>query len=206
MNSQTLLIATKNAGKLREMREILRDVLETRRIVLRTLEEFPTVSEVEEIGATFVENATLKARSYASQTNLLTLADDSGLEVEALDGAPGVLSARYGGSGLDDAARRALLLEALKGVPTEKRRARFVCVIALFDPQTEKIDAARGECFGHIAEAPRGAHGFGYDPIFIPDGYAHTFGELSVETKKRISHRARAIAAMRDILNMHLKI
>lgn len=206
MKSQSLLIATKNEGKLREMQEILRDVWDATDITLWSLKEFSFISEVAETGTTFAENATLKAHGYAMQTNLWTLADDSGLEVEALNGAPGIYSARYGGSGLDDTARRAHLLEALKDVLTEKRRARFVCVVALADPQTEEVDIASGECAGHITHAPRGENGFGYDPIFIPDGYAKTFGELSNEIKKRISHRALALAIMRDLLTMRLKI
>jgi XTP/dITP diphosphohydrolase len=195
-----LLIATGNAGKLREIRALLNDALRAAQIELLSLRDFDSIQEVAENGSSFAENATLKARGYAAQTDLWTLADDSGLEVEALGGAPGVFSARYGGAGLDDAVRRAVLLDALRGVALENRRARFVCVIAIFDPRAERLELAQGVCEGHIALAARGTRGFGYDPVFIPDGYAQTFGELPDAVKQRISHRARAIHEARRFL------
>jgi XTP/dITP diphosphohydrolase len=191
-----LLIATHNAGKVRELESLL-DGLPWR---LRSLAEFPDVMKVEETGSTFAENAALKARGYAAQTRLWTLADDSGLEVEALGGAPGVLSARYGGEGASDAGRTARLLKELARTDDRQRRARFVCVIAITDAAARLVHTSTGTCEGSIALAPRGGRGFGYDPVFIPDGYEQTFGELSPDIKQRISHRARALEAARPFL------
>ena len=195
-----LLIATHNAGKVREL-EILLAGLPLR---LRSLAEFPEIVEVEETGATFAENGALKARGYAAQTRLWTLADDSGLEVDALGGAPGVLSARYGGAGASDAERTARLLAELSRTDDRQRRARFVCVIAIADPAARIAHTSMGTCEGSIALAPRGENGFGYDPVFIPDGYEESFGELSAEIKRRISHRARALEGARTFLFNHL--
>ncbi|HEV2798859.1 MAG TPA: XTP/dITP diphosphatase [Pyrinomonadaceae bacterium] len=192
-----LLIATNNAGKLRELRELLGNLP----LRLRQLSEFPHIEEVEETGQTFAENALLKARLYGRQTNLWTLADDSGLEVDALGGAPGVLSARYAGRNATDEERNARLLSELARTGDGRRTARFICVIALFDPATRATEIFNGTCEGHIAEQPRGQHGFGYDPLFIPAGYTQTFGELSEAVKQRISHRARALAAVRVYLD-----
>jgi XTP/dITP diphosphohydrolase len=191
-----LLIATGNPGKRREFAYLLADVP----LRLRTLAEFPHVSEVEETGTTFAANAVLKAQAYCRETGLWTLADDSGLEVAALDGAPGVHSARYAGAGTSDEARRQKLLLELARIGDATRRARFVCVIALARPAESNLQLFTGVCEGHIAHAARGEHGFGYDPLFVPDGYAETFGELSDETKQHISHRARALAAAKAYL------
>lgn len=191
-----LLIATGNAGKVREVMRLL-DGLPLR---LRSLAEFSGVAEVEETGATFAENAALKATVYAGQTGLWTLADDSGLEVDALGGAPGVFSARYAGAGASDAERVSRLLAELSRTGDCERRARFVCVIAIADPAARLAHTSTGICEGRIALAPRGAGGFGYDPIFIPDGYQASFGELPVEIKQRISHRAIALEAARPFL------
>lgn len=196
MMEREILAATRNKGKLSELREFF----ETEGFRLRSLDEFPHVTTVAETGETFAENATLKARGYAAQTGVLTLADDSGLEVDALEGAPGVFSARYGGENLDDAARRELLLEAMRDAPDERRTARFICVLALADPQTDEVELATGVCEGRITREARGANGFAYDPVFAPLGFERTFGELSSEVKARISHRAYALAAMRAIL------
>ncbi len=201
MASSELLIATRNQGKVREFARFLADLP----VRLRSLAEFPDISEVAETGSTFSENARLKAYSYAAQTGLWTLADDSGLEVEALGGAPGLLSARYAGEGASDAARVARLLEELSGKPDEERRARFICVLALTLPPREETWVFIGRCEGRIASEPRGAHGFGYDPVFIPEGYTQTFGELPVEVKQRISHRARAVAEARACLQYLLE-
>lgn len=192
-----LLIATHNAGKVREALPLLDGL----RLRLRSLTEFPLIGEVEETGATFAENAALKAKGYAAQTGLWTLADDSGLEVAALGGAPGVFSARYGGEGASDAERTARLLDELARTNDSERRARFVCVIAIADPYASLVHSSTGICEGRIALAPRGEGGFGYDPVFIPDGYQQSFGELPTEIKQRISHRARALAAMRSFLS-----
>jgi XTP/dITP diphosphohydrolase len=203
MNALTpeLLVATRNEGKLREVRSLLSDLP----VDLLSLAEFPQTTEVEETGATFSENAALKACVYATQTGRLTLADDSGLEVDALFGAPGVFSARYAGEGATDAERNARLLAELARTSDIKRRARFVCSIAVADADARILNISTGICEGHIAYEPRGANGFGYDPLFIPDGYAQTFGELSQEIKQHISHRARALANARTFLLEHFR-
>lgn len=192
-----LLIATRNAGKILELQSLLTSLPQLR---LRSLAEFPEIPDVDETGATFVENATLKARGYARQTHLWSLADDSGLEVDALGGAPGVYSARYAGEDASDADRIERLLDALSQSGDANRRARFVCVIAISDPQGEIANLSTGICEGTIAHAPRGTNGFGYDPVFVPIGYEQTFGELSIEIKEKISHRARALKAARSFL------
>lgn len=191
-----LLIATGNAGKVREALPLLHGLP----LRLRSLAEFSGITEVEETGATFAENAALKATGYAAQTGLWTLADDSGLEVDALGGAPGIFSARYGGEGASDAARIQRLLTELSRSGDSERRARFVCVIAIADPDARLLNTSTGICEGSIALAPSGEGGFGYDPIFIPDGYQESFGELPPEIKQRISHRARALEAARPFL------
>jgi XTP/dITP diphosphohydrolase len=191
-----LLIATTNKGKVVELRSLLSSLS----LPLRSLAEFPEVADVPETGATFAANAILKARGYATQTQLWTLADDSGLEVDALGGAPGVYSARYGGEGLSDADRVKRLLESLSQSGDADRRARFVCVIAIADPLGEIVNLSTGICEGTIAYAPRGANGFGYDPVFVPEGYEQSFGELTTAIKEIISHRARAISAARSFL------
>lgn len=194
--SRELLLATRNAGKIRELCELLGGAS----FVLRSLAEFPHVPEAEETGETFEENAAIKASFYGGATGLPTLADDSGLEVAALGGAPGVRSARYAGEDAVYDVKIARLLEELRLSGVADRRARFVCVAALFDPATGSVRLFRGVCDGRIADAPRGGGGFGYDPIFVPDGYEESFGQLSSEVKQRISHRARAVAAAREFL------
>jgi XTP/dITP diphosphohydrolase len=191
-----LLIATHNAGKIRELTALLSNLP----LRLRRLSEFPQIEEVEETGETFAANAELKARLYSRQTNLWTLADDSGLEVDALGGAPGVLSARYSGVNATDAERNALLLAALNGTDDPQRTARFICVIALYELESETTKLFTGACEGRISRHPRGNNGFGYDPLFIPTGYAQTFGELPDELKQQLSHRARALAGVRAYL------
>ncbi len=186
-----LLIATRNPGKVREVESLLEEY----HLKLRSLTEFSAAREVEETGATFAENAAIKAQAYAAQTGCWTLADDSGLEVDALDGAPGVHSARYGGAGASDAARVERLLEALLRTGDAGRRARFICVIAIANATGKLVDLFTGSCEGRIAHAPRGSGGFGYDPVFVPDGYEQSFGELPSEVKQNISHRARALKA-----------
>lgn len=186
----TLLVATHNEGKVRE----IRGLLEGFPLGVRWLSEFGRIPEAEETGATFVENAVLKARYYSSLTGLLTLSDDSGLEVEALGGAPGVHSARYGGRNLPYPEKMARLLDELTATNTEDRRARFKCVIALADPSSGAVNTFDGVCEGRLAHAPRGSGGFGYDPLFVPEGHTQTFGELPPEVKQHLSHRARALA------------
>lgn len=190
-----LLLATFNDGKLRELRGILSGIP----YELVSLAELGITSEVEETGSTFAENAALKAREYARLSGLLTLADDSGLEVDALGRAPGVKSARYAGPGASDEDRYALLLRNLQGVPEEKRTARFRCVVAIATPEGE-VRLAEGTVEGMIAEQPRGSHGFGYDPVFYIPELGVTMAELPPEKKNDISHRARAVRAARAIL------
>jgi XTP/dITP diphosphohydrolase len=194
-----LLIATRNRGKVLEVESLL-GALPLR---LRSLADFPATQEVEETGATFEENSAIKARAYATQTGCWTLADDSGLEVEALNGAPGVFSARYGGPEATDAERIALLLDALSRSGDANRRARFVCVIAVADSRANLLSLFTGTCEGRIAPEPHGGGGFGYDPVFVPDGYEQTFGELPAGIKQRISHRARALRAALPFLLDH---
>ncbi|HEX8749450.1 MAG TPA: XTP/dITP diphosphatase [Pyrinomonadaceae bacterium] len=191
-----LVIATRNPGKLVEVRELLHDL----NINLRSLTDFPASAEVEETGRTFADNASIKAVAYALQTGSWTLSDDSGLEVDALNGAPGVYSARYAGEHATDAERIELLLSELARTGDPARRARFVCAVSLADPSGSIINIATGTCEGRIAHAPMGSRGFGYDPIFIPDGFEQSFGELSSEIKQIISHRARALSETRSFL------
>jgi XTP/dITP diphosphohydrolase len=194
--SVEMLLATSNRGKVREIERLLTGLP----VALRSLGDFPAVSEPDEDGATFAENALLKARHYSAATGLFTLSDDSGLEVDALGGAPGVHSARFGGREATYAERMALLLNQLAGVGGAGRGARFVCVIALADPVTAESRLFTGKCEGRIAEAPRGIRGFGYDPLFVPEGHAQTFGELPAEVKQEISHRARAVRQAAEFL------
>jgi XTP/dITP diphosphohydrolase len=183
-----LLVGTHNTGKLAEFRSMLGHLP----VELFSLEDFPQIGEVEETGSTFAENAELKAREYARLSGLHSLADDSGLEVKALGGRPGVLSARYGGSQRDYADKMQLILDEIRAAEETDRSARFVSSIALARPTGEIAFTAEGICDGIIAESPKGTQGFGYDPIFIPDGYTQTFGELPEDIKNEISHRARA--------------
>ena len=185
-----LLVATNNAGKVRELSQLLSDAP----LRLRLLSEFEGVAEADETGATFTENAVLKALHYSAHAGLLTLSDDSGLAVDALGGAPGVYSARYAGAHATYAERMSKLLGELETAGDADRRARFVCVIAVADPAGGRVETFEGVCEGHIARAPRGTNGFGYDPLFIPDGHDRTFGELPEEVKHSLSHRARALA------------
>lgn len=188
-----LLIATRNRKKLQEIQEILAHP----GLTLVDVDEVGDLPDVEEDGVTFEANAMKKARVLAHASGMLTLADDSGLEVDALNGAPGVYSARYAGEPSNDAANNAKLMAALEGV--ENRRARFRCVIALATPDGV-CSTVDGCCEGRIATRPGGAGGFGYDPLFIPDGYTQSFGELGAEIKHRISHRGAALRAARVLL------
>lgn len=163
------------------------------------MEEFPGLPEVEEDGATFEQNAVKKARFAAAATCLWALADDSGLEVDYLGGAPGVFSARFAGRGGDDRANNEKLLRLLEGVPLERRTARFRCVVAVASPGGE-VYTAEGTCAGVIAFAPRGSGGFGYDPLFYVPHLGKTFAELEPEVKNAVSHRAKALEKARRII------
>jgi len=191
-----LLVATNNLGKVREIEELMSGL----DVCLTSLAQEGVSLHVEESGATFEENARLKAAAYAREAGLLTLADDSGLEVDALGGAPGVLSARYGGPGASDADRYRRILRELAQVPAGQRTARFRCAIAIATPQGA-IYTAEGSCEGEIGFEPKGQHGFGYDPVFVVAGQGgQTMAELQPEIKNRISHRARAMTAALPIL------
>jgi XTP/dITP diphosphohydrolase len=192
----SLLIATRNEGKLRELRELLTDLP----FELLALDDLPTVRTVPETGLTFVENASLKASGYATQGHVLTLADDSGLEVYALDGAPGVISARYAGEGATDEERTDKLLAELSSIRKGNRGARFVSVVAIANSEGLIINISEGTCEGQIDLAAHGKHGFGYDPVFIPRGHTLTFAEMTPPVKNRISHRARALQGALDYL------
>jgi XTP/dITP diphosphohydrolase len=194
-----LFVATTNPGKQREYRALLREA--PAEIVFPN--DLGIILEVNEDGATFRENAAKKALAFARASGLIALADDSGLEVDALDGEPGVRSSRYAGPEADDPRRRAFLLEKLRGAPVP-RKARFVCVIAVAAPGGE-VRYAEGECRGEITRAERGSNGFGYDPIFQPEGRTVTMAELSPEEKNRISHRARAAQAAVPIIRSLLQ-
>lgn len=190
-----LLVATHNPGKLREYQALLPEytVIGLNDLGLGTF-------EVQETAETFAENAALKAVQYARASGRITLSDDSGLCVDMLDGAPGVHSARYGGDDLDDAGRRAYLLAQMQHIPEGQRTARFVCVIALHDPRTGQTYAVEGTCEGHILTEERGSGGFGYDPLFVPDGHEHTFAEMPAAQKDAISHRGQAVQKLRPLL------
>lgn len=194
---RSLLLGTRNPGKVKEIASILADSGWS----FSSLREFPAVGEAEENFVTFAENAIAKAQFYASATGLCALADDSGLEVAALGGAPGVFSARYAGENASDADRRALLLSELAKTSDTDRRARFVSVIAIARPDGEILNISEGICDGTITFAPRGSGGFGYDPLFVPDGYDQTFAELPDTIKNLISHRALALMNTREFLS-----
>jgi len=186
-----LLVSTRNPHKVREIRTILGVPFE-----VSDLSILPTMPEVEENGTTFEENAELKAVAASQLFEGWVIADDSGLEVDALGGAPGVYSARYAKEAASDSENNALLLENLARVPEQERQARFRCVIVLARAG-RKLAAFSGVVEGVIALSPRGAKGFGYDPLFTPNGFSQTFGELPVTTKNRLSHRARALNELR---------
>ena len=184
-----VLLATRNAGKLDELRQILAEAAD--RIELVGLDEVEDYPETPETELTFAGNALLKARDGVKHTGLPTIADDSGLAVDALNGMPGVLSARWAGSGKDDEANNALLLDQLSDVADDLRGAKFVCAAAMVWPDGREL-VVHGEMRGRIIRAPRGQNGFGYDPLFVPEGHERTSAELSADEKNSISHRGRA--------------
>jgi XTP/dITP diphosphohydrolase len=189
-----LLIGTANRGKVREIREALTQLP----LTLHDLTEYPNISIPFESGLSYEENATIKARHYATNSGLWALADDSGLEVSALDGAPGLKSARYGGDHASDSDRVDLLLSRMLEVPMTMRGATFICVMVIAEPGNRLLHVAEGRCQGVLSTSAAGERGFGYDPIFIPDGYDRTFGELPSTIKSKISHRALALASVRE--------
>ena len=204
MSRPVLVFATRNRGKVAELRELLADS----GIDVRAIDELDRpVPEVVEDGDTFHDNAIKKAREVSAAAGLPALADDSGLEVDALGGAPGVISARYAGPDATDAANNDKLLHALAGVPPERRTARFRAVLALADVSGRLGDrtiTAEGACEGHILEAPRGTGGFGYDPLFFAPELGATFAEVGIGAKGGLSHRARAMASIKPRLVEYL--
>jgi XTP/dITP diphosphohydrolase len=199
-----MLIATGNAGKVREFREMLGDD----RFKWSDLSQHRDIPPIPETGTTFRANACLKASGYATALQTWALADDSGLEVDALDGSPGVYSARWAEmnhagnvSGNVDADNNALLLKQLADIPDARRTARFVCVLALANPRGQIILTTRDTVEGRIIHSPRGANGFGYDPLFLIDNLGKTSAELSPAEKHRISHRGKALTRLRDLMN-----
>lgn len=202
--SVKLVIATTNSGKLAEIQAALKD-LPVEPVALGSLKDWP---EVVEDGKTFEENSLKKARTLAAFSGCATLADDSGLAVDALEGAPGIHSARYSREGANDARNNEKLLRALAGVSEEKRSARFVCVLALCVPTSveKKEWLFRAECEGRIASAPKGENGFGYDPVFFYPPLGRTFGEIDRETKGSVSHRGKALRKLAEMLPLLLDL
>ncbi len=189
-----IVLATRNRHKILEIRTILSDVA----LEILTLNDFPDVPHLREDGATFQENSLQKAQQVLQHTGLPSLADDSGLEVFYLNGRPGVLSARYAGPNATDELNNERLLGEMRGVAPRRRNAQFHAVITLI--QHNRADVTEGICPGKLAESPRGTNGFGYDPIFIPEGFSRTYAELTADEKNQISHRSRALAKMKEVL------
>jgi XTP/dITP diphosphohydrolase len=190
-----IILATNNENKIREINIILSGF----GIAVESTASAGGIPEVEESGATFVENALVKARAAAYHLGLPALADDSGLEVPALDGRPGVYSARYAGPGCTYADNNRKLLKEMAGLKGEKRRGRFVCAAALAFPDGQEY-VVEGELFGNVAAGTKGSGGFGYDPVFVPDGYDRTIAEMSAEEKNSISHRRSAFEKMASVI------
>ena len=195
-----LVVATKNQGKLREIKELLKDLP----LKITSLIDYPDAPQIEEDGKTFLHNALKKAATIAFYTKKLTLGEDSGLEVKALNNAPGILSARFSGDRATDKKNNLKLLRALKNVPLKRRQGRYRCYAALVDGK-QIVGVASGACSGLITTKARGQNGFGYDPYFLIPRLQKTFGELDPQIKAQISHRARALKKIRIILEKYLK-
>ena len=201
-----LLVASHNQKKLKELQKILKETFDSaqfRKIELVSLSQFPNVHEVIEDGKTFEENAIKKAIGYAKQTGLLTLADDSGLCVDALNGEPGIFSARYAGEEKDDVANCVKVINQIREVTESKRTGRFECVIAIADPE-KVIGTSRGVVEGMILPEMRGEGGFGYDPLFYYPPFKQTFGEVDFSRKAQVSHRSKALKLAIQILSNYL--
>ncbi len=194
--SAQVLLASRNAHKLIELRRIIAPLAD---IEVLGLDDVPAFDEVPESGATFADNALIKAREAHRRTGLVTVADDSGLCVDALNGMPGVLSARWAGKAHDDVANLQLVLEQVADVPDERLSARFVCAAALIGSDGAE-QVVEGVLAGHLIRTPRGSNGFGYDPIFVPEGQQLTSAELTDEAKDAISHRGQALRALAPLL------
>jgi len=200
-----IVIATKNRGKIQEMKSLFKRYLpHIKNIELIPLSYFPELPEIEETGSTFYENAKIKALAAANFSGLLSIGDDSGLEVDALNNAPGIYSARFAGENASDEINNNLLLEKLKGFQRESRTARFVCNLAIALPEN-LIGVFEGTCHGTIGNSPRGGNGFGYDPLFIRTDSGKSFAELSTEIKNRISHRARAFEKAAVVVERYIE-
>ena len=192
-----LLVATANAHKVEEIRQILKDYP----VQLADLRDFPSLPVPEETGADYLANARLKAHYYGSRLGMVALSDDSGLEVDALDGAPGLYSARFGGEHLPHSEKILLVLERLQGLPEAQRTARFRCCSVIVDPSSGREWACEETCEGHIAPSPRGEQGFGYDPIFLVGSGPQSMAELSSADKHAVSHRGKSL---RGLLGLYL--
>lgn len=189
-----LVLATRNKDKIREIRDVLRDL----DVEILSLQDYPQAPFIVEDGRSLKDNALKKAQQICQFTGLPSLADDSGLEVDYLEGAPGVVSSRFAGEDASYEDNNRKLLQLLKGVPKERRRARFRCVLALASP--DKTEIIEEECEGLITDEPRGENGFGYDPLFLVPELGKTFAEIGLELKNRISHRGKALRRLKEIL------
>jgi len=193
-----LVLATRNSGKLKEMKVKLKEYP----VIVACLTDYPDIPEIKETGKTFAENASIKAETVAKWTKLPALADDSGLEIDYIGKKPGIYSSRWG---ITDQGRIKKALNVLKNTKSEQRSARFICAMSLFLPEQGNY-TTEGMCSGRITLSPKGDQGFGYDPIFIPNGYNKTFAELGVNVKNRISHRAVALEKMIKIIVDHFRL
>lgn len=194
-DDRRVVLASRNDAKVAELRRILADTAPD--LVVLGASAFEDLPEIAETGATFAENAMLKARAVSEHTGLIAVADDSGLTVDALNGMPGILSARWAGHNKDDDANLALVLDQLRDVPDDRRSAAFRCAAAACRPgPPQQVEVQEGEVTGMLLREPRGSNGFGYDPIFVPDGFDVTTAQMSAEDKDAISHRGRALRAL----------
>ncbi len=196
---QKLLVASGNPKKLKELQELLADLP----VALVSLKHFPQITEVEEDGKTFVENASKKALGYTKQSGCLTLADDSGLAIDYLKGEPGIHSARFAGPEKNDLKNCQKVLKLLEGVPSEKRSASFRCAVALATP-SQVVSVVEEAVYGRIADRMEGSNGFGYDPLFFYPEFGKTFGQVSPKLKHSVSHRGMALRKMKEVLREYL--
>lgn len=192
---ETVIIASTNQGKLKEFKELMKGLS----VEVKSLKDFPEIGDIEENGASFAENAYIKAKAVFDATGCLSIADDSGLEVDALDGAPGIYSARYAGEEKNDTANNEKLLSEMNVVSDENRGAQFHCAIVAIDQNGTRYDV-EGIVRGHILRAPQGENGFGYDPLFYIEEFGRTTAELSMDEKNKISHRGKAVRQIVEIL------
>lgn len=196
MPMKELIVASRNKGKVNEIRELLCDLP----VKVTSLLDYPKLPDVIEDGKTYKANALKKAVAVAKATGKMALADDSGVEVAALGNKPGIYSSRFAGKGASEKDRNRKLFEMLRGLPMSKRRARYRCVVALVDGKAKEISIAQGTCGGYITTRERGTNGFGFDPLFLLKRYGKTFGELAPSLKAKISHRARALAKIKGVI------